>query len=90
MGYEIEHCVVFEVFLFDANTWAVRIMNRNGYADEARINLANPSKNAHVHLLEKYVLGRQNQAMLRAARDLHTELSDSSPYKKIASRGRAH
>jgi hypothetical protein len=89
MGYEIDHCVVFEVFLLDASTWAVRIMNRTGYADEARINLANPGENARAHLFEKYVLGRQNQAMLRAARDLHTELSDSSPYKKTASRRRA-
>jgi len=82
MGYEIDHCVVFEVFLAEDSTWAVRLMNRTGYADEARVNLRDPSKCSHLHLKEAYVLGKKNQLMLRAARDLHVELSDSSPYKR--------
>jgi hypothetical protein len=82
MGYEIDHCVVFEVFLAEDSTWAVRLMNRTGYADEARINLLDRSKRSHLHLKEAYVLGKKNQIMIRAARDLHAELSDSSPYKR--------
>jgi hypothetical protein len=82
MGYEIDHCVVFEMFLAEDSTWAVRLMSRTGYADEARVNLADPSKRRHLYLKEAYVLGKKNQLMIRAARDLHAELSDSSPYKR--------
>lgn len=82
MGYEIDHCVVFEVFLVEGSMWAVRLMNRSGYADEARIDLLDSTKRSHLYLKEAYGLGKKNQLMLRAARDLHVELSDSSPYKR--------